>query len=147
MSRTARWVINRIDEDAIELICPTDSADRRRVTRDYAREHVQLAYASTVYGIQGDTADASLVAPDVNAAGLYVGMTRGRECNQFVTIAKSDALAVPVVAATMLRGALEASIGDAVEAAQAELRAAPTGLPSDPGGESFARTDSRTLSR
>ncbi len=60
------------------------------VSRDYALEHLQLAYASTVHGIQGETTDAAVVGPDVDAAGLYVGLTRGRHQNVAITIARTD---------------------------------------------------------
>ena len=49
----------------------------------YVRDHVELAYASTVYGAQGATTDAAhlLVGEHTGAAGAYVAMTRGREHN------------------------------------------------------------------
>ena len=50
-----------------------DSGDTRTVSHDYAAEHVQLAYASTVHGIQGETTDASVVGPGVDAAGCTSG--------------------------------------------------------------------------
>ena len=77
----AQWIIRRIGSDTIDLVSPTDDGERRRVTRDYALDNVALAYASTVHGIQGETADDALVGPDVDAAGLYVGLTRGRRQN------------------------------------------------------------------
>lgn len=76
-------IVNRIDSETIDLISPTDSGERRRIARDYALDHVVLAYASTVRGIQGETADDAIVGPDVDAAGLYVGLTRGRHHNEF----------------------------------------------------------------
>jgi hypothetical protein len=50
---------------------------------DYVRMHVELAYASTVYGVQGDTTQAAhlAVGEHTSAASAYVAMTRGRECN------------------------------------------------------------------
>jgi exodeoxyribonuclease V alpha subunit len=55
----------------------------RVLPADYVTEHVELAYASTAYGVQGDTVTAShvVVGEHTGAASAYVGMTRGRETN------------------------------------------------------------------
>ena len=90
----------------------------------YAREHLQLAYASTVHGVQGDTADASVVGPDVDAAGLYVGLTRGRLCNVAIVVARTDAAAHECLAESMQRGTPELTMQDAGRAARAEIRRA-----------------------
>lgn len=95
-----------------------------RISAEYAREHLQLAYASTVHGVQGDTADASVVGPDVDAAGLYVGLTRGRVHNLAVVVAPTDAAARERLVESMQRGTQELTIQDAVRAAEAELRRA-----------------------
>jgi len=120
----AQWIIDRINSDTIDLVAPTDSGERRRITRDYALDHVLLAYASTVHGIQGETADEAIVGPDVDAAGLYVGLTRGRHHNEAIAIGRTDAAAREHLAATMLRGSTEVTINDSVRAAEGELRRA-----------------------
>jgi exodeoxyribonuclease V alpha subunit len=50
---------------------------------DYVTAHVDLAYASTAYGVQGETVTAAhvVVGEHTGAASAYVGMTRGRETN------------------------------------------------------------------
>jgi hypothetical protein len=85
---------------------------------------LQLAYASTVHGTQGETVDASFVCPDVDAAGLYVGLTRGRLHHEALAVAPNDRVAKAKVAARMLRGGTELTMQDAVRAADAELRRA-----------------------
>ncbi len=70
----AQWIVRGIRDDFMDLVSVGDSGEPRRVSAEYAREHVQLSYASTVHGVQGDTADASVVGPDVDAAGLYVAL-------------------------------------------------------------------------
>lgn len=52
-------------------------------TPDYLDGHVELAYAVTIAGAQGRTTDTAhtIVTPRTQAAGLYVGMTRGRIAN------------------------------------------------------------------
>jgi exodeoxyribonuclease V alpha subunit len=120
----AIWTVRKIRVHSVDLVSLTDCADFRRVTTDYVAEHVHLAYASTVHGIQGDTTDASIVGPGVDASGLYVGMTRGRIHNEAVAIARTQDAAVAAVADSMLRGVQEVSIDDSRHAARAELQRA-----------------------
>lgn len=93
-----------------------------------------LAYASTVHGIQGETADDSIVGSDVDAAGLYVGLTRGRHHNEAIAIGRTEAGARERLATTMLRGTTEVSINDSVRAAEAELRRAARNEAAKPQG-------------
>lgn len=55
----------------------------RVVPATYARDDVELAYATTVYGAQGETTGEGHVAlgEHTTASSAYVGMTRGRENN------------------------------------------------------------------
>ena len=128
----AVWVVRGIDTDGIELVSTTDSADIHRVSADYTAEHVHLAYASTVHGIQGETTDVSMVGPGVDAAGLYVGMTRGRLRNDAIALVKPHQTAAGVIADAMMRGLPEVTIDDSRAAARAELaRAARDPEPDD----------------
>ncbi|WP_238439418.1 hypothetical protein [Microbacterium sp. JZ31] len=77
----AQWIVRGIRDEYLSLVSVSDGGEVARVSTEYARDHLQLAYASTVHGVQGDTADASVVGPDVDAAGLYVGLTRARVHN------------------------------------------------------------------
>jgi ATP-dependent exoDNAse (exonuclease V) alpha subunit len=120
----ALWTIRRIRHDSIDLVSLTDSADIRRVSSDYAALHVHLAYASTVHGIQGETTDASIVGPGVDASGLYVGLTRGRVHNEAIAIARTQDAAVALVAESMMRGVPEVSVEESRAAAVVELRRA-----------------------
>lgn len=120
----AQWIVRGIREGAIDLVSVGDSGELARVSADYAREHLQLAYASTVHGVQGDTADASVVGPDVDAAGLYVGLTRGRMHNAAIVVAQTDADARECLADAMQRGTPELTMQDAMRAARAELQRA-----------------------
>ena len=64
---------------------------RRSVTlpRSYVAEHVHLAYAATGYGVQGVTTATAhtLLSEALDAAGVYVGMTRGRDANALHIVA------------------------------------------------------------
>ncbi|MGY5883102.1 MobF family relaxase [Modestobacter lacusdianchii] len=55
----------------------------RVLPADYVTEHVELAYASTAHGVQGDTVTAAhvVIGEHTGASSAYVGMTRGRESN------------------------------------------------------------------
>jgi len=120
----AQWIVRAIRDEYVSLVSVTDSGEVARVSTAYACEHLQLAYASTVHGVQGDTADASVVGPDVDAAGLYVGLTRGRLSNVAIVVARSDAAARECLAESMQRGTPELTMQDALRAAQAEVRRA-----------------------
>jgi exodeoxyribonuclease V alpha subunit len=120
----ALWTIRRIRPDSVDLESLTDSADFRRVSTDYVAEHVHLAYASTVHGIQGETTDASIVGPGVDASGLYVGMTRGRIRNEAIAISRTQGSAVAAIADSMTRGAPEVTLDDSRRAATIELQRA-----------------------
>ena len=62
---------------------PTTDAGRRVLPGDYVRRHVELAYATTAHGVQGDTVSVAqlAVSEHTGAASAYVGMTRGRTSN------------------------------------------------------------------
>ncbi|MDT0143217.1 AAA family ATPase [Microbacterium sp. PRC9] len=117
----AVWTISHITPTGLELVSLGDSADIRTVTIDYAAQHVHLAYASTVHGIQGETTHASIVGPGVDASGLYVGMTRGRTHNEAIAIAGTAPAARHRIADSILRGIPEVSIDDSIHAAHTEL--------------------------
>jgi hypothetical protein len=118
------WVITRITDDHILLASTTDSSQGRKVDHDYASQHLHLGYASTVYGAQGETTDHSLVGPGVDAAGLYVGLTRGRRTNNIVLTTPTSQVAEIELADTLHRGRIEATMSASEEAARAELHRA-----------------------
>ncbi len=118
----ALWTVARIDHDGtITLRANSDSADERTITAEYAAEHLHLAYASTVHGIQGETTDESYTGPGVDAAGLYVGATRGRFHNESIHIAGTLEDAKQQLIDTISRTTIETTIADGRAAAAAEL--------------------------
>ena len=124
----AMWTVGRIESDGVRLVSVTDSGDTRLVPLDYVAEHVHLAYASTVHGIQGESTDAALVGPGVDAAGMYVGMTRGRAVNSVIAL-DPGVDAVEELAARMLRPSMEPTMEENRQAARLELGRAATTLP------------------
>ena len=115
------WVVRNITESQLTLVSTSDSSNLRRVTTDYASSHLQLGYASTVYGVQGETTERSIVGPGVDAAGLYVGLTRGRRRNEVVVVADTAQGAVSELAATMRRQPTEETLQKSRAASRQEL--------------------------
>ncbi|KQV08292.1 hypothetical protein ASC63_03215 [Leifsonia sp. Root112D2] len=115
------WTVKRIDDAGLVLASTTDTGDLHRVDRRYAAENVQLGYATTVYGIQGETTDRSIVGPGVDAAGLYVGLTRGRADNRVVVVSPSVNAARNDLVDMMCRGTVEDSIDASRIAARFDL--------------------------
>ncbi len=118
------WVVRKVAGDHVLLASANDSTDLRKITHAYAGSHLHLAYATTVYGVQGETTDVSLVGPGVDAAGLYVGMTRGKSDNRAIVLAPTKAQAADQLVETMQRHAVEETIEKSRAAAKAELNRA-----------------------
>ena len=85
------WTVTAVGQDG--TLQMRGRAGDRTVPPGYAREHVELAYATTVYGAQGETVDQAhfLVGEATGAAAAYVAMTRGRQRNTAHLIADSVA--------------------------------------------------------
>ncbi len=123
------WVVNKIASDAVVLASACDSSELRKVSHDYAGSHLHLGFATTVYGVQGETTDLSLVGPGVDAAGLYVGLTRGKQNNSVILVAPSEASAKSQLIEMMQRGTIEETLHASRAAAHTELnRAARAGV-------------------
>jgi exodeoxyribonuclease V alpha subunit len=75
------WTVTAHGDDVVTL--RNDHGQVREVPTFYARAWVELAYATTVYGAQGDTMRAGhlVLGEHTTAASAYVGMTRGRHHN------------------------------------------------------------------
>jgi hypothetical protein len=86
------WTVTAVGPDGDLVVTPTSDAPggvppsagpQRLLPRDYVTSYVELAYAATAYGVQGDTVPTAHVVIDehTGAASAYVGMTRGRTAN------------------------------------------------------------------
>ncbi|MEY9853507.1 exodeoxyribonuclease V alpha subunit [Leifsonia sp. EB41] len=122
------WLVRKITSEHLMLASANDSLDLRKVSLEYAESHLHLAYATTVYGVQGETTDVSLVGPGVDAAGLYVGLTRGKDNNKAVVVAPSEATARAQLVEAMQRHPVEETIEKSRAAAQIELARAAQNL-------------------
>ncbi|MCW2846565.1 MAG: trwC [Marmoricola sp.] len=78
------WTLTGINHDGTLTIYNRDAqGGSRSLPAAYGREHVELGYATTVHGAQGETTDTGhlLLGEHTSAAAAYVAMTRGRENN------------------------------------------------------------------
>ena len=75
------WTVTSLGDDGTLHLSGT--AGTRQIPYSYAIRDVELAYASTVYGAQGETTRAAhlVLGEHTGAASAYVAMTRGREAN------------------------------------------------------------------
>lgn len=139
------WIVRNITDVHLTLVSVSDSTALRRITREYASSNLHLGYASTVYGVQGETTDRAIVGPGVDAAGLYVGLTRGRVRNDVVVLASTVKAAKSELAATMQRRLGEETIEKSRIAARQELLRSARSEASRP--IATVDTSSATLSR
>lgn len=97
VNRDVYVVTQRLAKDALlvrrVLDSPTELGPELRLSGAYVREHVELAYAVTTHAAQGRTVTAAHLVADegTNRAGLYVGVTRGREANTVYVVTEHPA--------------------------------------------------------
>ncbi len=77
------WTVTAVGADGALTLLGRRASDVHTLPAGYVRDHVELAYATTVYGAQGETTGTGhLVLGDhTSAASAYVAMTRGRDDN------------------------------------------------------------------
>ena len=85
------WTVVGIGDDGSLIVHSPEVRRDRELPSSYVRELVELAYATTVHGAQGETVDHAHVAisETTGAAAAYVGMTRGRHTNIAHLVAES----------------------------------------------------------
>ncbi len=131
------WTVTAVARNGSLLVTPTgpdtddgtgnvtpDPRGARVLPADYVTSHVQLAYARTAHGVQGETVTAAhvVVGEHTGAASAYVGMTRGRETNAAHLVAADVAEAREQWVAVFARD--RADLGPAHAAEQAAAEAA-----------------------
>ncbi|WP_229116615.1 AAA family ATPase [Parenemella sanctibonifatiensis] len=88
-----QWIVQHVAEDGTVYAheAPSGRKNLRTVALppEYVAEHAHLSYVATAYGVQGATVNTShtMLTEATNAAGIYVGMTRGREHNRLHVVA------------------------------------------------------------
>jgi hypothetical protein len=83
------WTVTNVHRDGSVTV--TGERGERVLAADYVRMYVELGYASTVHGVQGETAEMAhlAVGEHTSAASAYVGLTRGRNTNTAHLVADS----------------------------------------------------------
>jgi ATP-dependent exoDNAse (exonuclease V) alpha subunit len=83
------WTVAGIGHDG-SLVLQGRGRDRV-IPPEYAARFVELAYATTVHGAQGDTVEAAhvVIGEHTGAASAYVAMTRGRKSNTAHLVAET----------------------------------------------------------
>jgi hypothetical protein len=91
-----------------------------RLPAEYVAEHTHLAYATTAYGVQGATMPEShtILSDSLDSAGMYVGMTRGREANRLHVVAADLDDAREQFTAALERDRADRGLTEATRAAQ-----------------------------
>ena len=92
-----QWVVQQVADDGTVYAREVSSGRKnpRTITLppEYVAEHAHLSYAATAYGVQGATVATShtVLSDATSVAGVYVGMTRGREANRLHIVADNMA--------------------------------------------------------
>lgn len=87
------WTVHHVTETGDLFAVEAKNGRKRqkavRLPAEYVAEHAHLAYAVTAYGVQGATVTQShtVLSDALDAAGVYVGMTRGGEINLLHVVA------------------------------------------------------------
>lgn len=77
------WTITSVDPAGTVTVHGEGRTGSRTLPLGYVRDQVELAYATTVYGAQGETTHIGhlVLGEHTTGAAAYVGMTRGRNDN------------------------------------------------------------------
>lgn len=118
------WIVQQVGDDG-SLWVRDATSDRKqqrtlRLPAEYVTEHAHLAYAATAYGVQGLTAPEShtILSDALSAAGVYVGLTRGREANRLHVAATDLGDAREQFAAALERDRADRGLTEATERAR-----------------------------
>jgi hypothetical protein len=121
------WVVARVHGDGGLLLRDPKADDPRRrltyVTPQYVRSSVQLAYAATTHAVQGETSrhGTLLLTAETDHAGVYVGLSRGRDSNVVHMVAKNAEAAVEQWVEAAGRNRADLGLGKATRVAEKEL--------------------------
>lgn len=122
-----QWVVQHVEDDGALSVREAGNGRKRqrtlRLPADYVAEHAHLSYAATAYGVQGATVAGSrtTLTDATSAAGVYVGMTRGRESNVLHIVAESQADARAQFIEAMGRDRADRGLADATRRAVEEV--------------------------
>lgn len=117
------WIIRQIGPTHTKIQDPDGGHRTLHVPNEYLSEHAHLGWAVTAHGAQGATVDQGHVLVDehTDAAGLYVGLTRGRVSNVAHFVAEDLAAAREQYVAAMSRDSADHGLDAARQALAAQL--------------------------
>ena len=129
------WTVTAVHRDGSLTLTPTPGSGlsgQRTLPAGYVNRYVELGYAGTIHGVQGQTAHTGLLVLDehTSAAAAYVGMTRGRTGNHLHLIAADLPAARAQWVDTAGRG--RPDLGLATARGAAERAASPYAIPAVP---------------
>ena len=119
-----QWIVQHVtDEGAVYAREAGNGGKHLRTVAlpsEYVGEYAHLSYAATAYGVQGATVDLShtMLSEATSAAGVYVGMTRGRQTNRLHVVAEDMADARAQFIESMERDPADRGLDHATRAAQ-----------------------------
>ena len=136
-----QWVVQHVTDDGTVYAREVGSGRKNprsvALPAEYVAEHAHLSYAATAYGVQGATVTTShtVLSEATSAAGVYVGMTRGREANRLHVVAENLADAKAQFIEAMEREpadrGLDHATAQAVEAVRGLVADGPVRLVTD----------------
>jgi len=87
-----RWTVTAVHDDGALTVSHLGKHGVVTLPADYVRSQVQLGYAATAHGHQGDTVDLSLtlITAATTHRSLYVGATRGRDENRLCVVTTDE---------------------------------------------------------
>ena len=150
MANRQQWVVQHVTDDgtvyAREAVSGRKNPRTVTLPTEYVAEHAHLSYAATAYGVQGTTVNNShtLLSEVTSAAGVYVGMTRGRETNRLHVVAADMADARAQFIEAMERDSADRGLDQATRAAQEAVRGLIADGPVRLVTEELARLDHET---
>ncbi|MDA3147168.1 AAA family ATPase [Leucobacter sp. UCMA 4100] len=142
-----QWIVQHVTDGGTVYARETGSGRRNPRTvalpPDYVSDHAHLSYAATAYGVQGATVDTShtFLTEATSAAGVYVGMTRGREHNRLHVAAENLADARAKFVAAMERDPADRGLDHATAQAAEEVRGIVSNGPIQRVTEELAKLD------
>lgn len=118
------WTVQHVTDDGDVWARATGSGNAYgssvRLPSRYVAEHTHLAYTATAYGAQGATTPRAhtILSDALDGAGLYVGMTRGRDSDTLHVVAADRDEAREQFTAALQRDRADRGLSDATRAAR-----------------------------
>ncbi|WP_259342681.1 MobF family relaxase [Corynebacterium falsenii] len=145
-----QWRVQHVEDDGTVYASEVGGGRKNPPTValpvEYVGEHAHLSYAATAYGVQGATVGGShtTLSEATSAAGVYVGMTRGRQTNRLHIVAEDMADARARFIEAMERDLADRGLDHATRVAQEAVRGLVADGPVRLVTEELARLDHET---